>query len=209
MVASGIEAFARPASVTLAIWCDASWAKRRALACCRELGRWLAEANCSEAIASLVVFCPACWAFLSRSVHWFLTILAKAQLCEAFASVVTCGIQALPWPAALVAFTRGICAVRTDLLTSTRLRKLAWRLAETNGGEAIACLVLGWPARWTFLTWSVHRLFAIFAEAELCEAFACFVWSVIEAASWPTCIITLARRVFALRAQFLALAVRR
>jgi len=203
------EALARPASTSwaLAVSSGASWADGGACTLGGELRRWLAESNRSEAVTCLVLRWPAGWALLAWCVDRLLSLLTEAKLCEALACVITSCVQALAWPAALVALTSWVGAVRADGGACTGLWELLWWITEANCCEAVARLVLSRPTRWTLLARSVDWLLSILAEAKLGEALASRVRSVVKAAARPARIIALAGRVCALWTKLLAAAV--
>merc|ERR1712118_39622 len=81
---------------------------------CRR-GVLLAETNCREAHARLVLLRPAGWALLPRRVDRFLPLITEAKLCKALACVVPRRIQALAGPAcASGALARGLATARAN-----------------------------------------------------------------------------------------------
>lgn len=179
VVTCSIKAFARPASIALAIRCSASRANLGACTLCREFLRRFTEANCCKAIACLVLRWPARWALLAGCVDWLLTLLTEAELSKALTSVVTCFIQALAGPAPFITFACWTGARRANALALASFWKFLWRLAEADRRETVACFVLCWPTRWAFLSWGVDWFLPLLAEAKLCKAGACAVRCVV------------------------------
>jgi len=209
VVSCCIKTFAWPTSIAFACGVLAFRAQLSARTCCGQLCWRLTETNCCKAVASLVLCWPARWALLSMGVLWFLSSFAKTQLSKTFTSVIACLIETFAWPAALVTLARWLCAFRANRFARACLWNLLWRLAEADCCKAHACLVFRWPTRRAFLPWSVHWLLARRAKIEMSKALARFIRRVIEAASRPARVITLARGFCAIRAQVLATAVRR
>jgi hypothetical protein len=149
------------------------------------------KADRRETHASLVLLGPTRWALLPRRVNGLLAFIAESELGEAFARVVSSGIERLPRPAS-VAFASGLSASRTQRGTCAARGQLRRRFAEANRCKTVACLVLRRPARWALLTRRVHWRFSLFAEAQFRKTFACVVACGFEAFSGPATFITLA-----------------
>jgi len=72
--------------------------------------------------------------------------LAEAQLGKALASVVSCLVEALAWPAPFIALAGRVCALWADGGAGAGFWKFLWRLAKADRSKAVACLVLCRPA---------------------------------------------------------------
>jgi len=126
-----IESRSRPAGITLAWrrWIFLTlWAECGATAGCGQLGRWLAETNCSEARTRSVVLRPARRALFTRKVGWILAIGTEAELCETIARLIDSVVHALAGPAFVVALARRrwvLLTLGTELLATAVRRQFA------------------------------------------------------------------------------------